>query len=161
MRAAREGESNTAARLALLAVSAVFAVSSWGCAFGEIHWKDPLKRGYSLELVQRKYTELVRWSEFGKASSFVERDLRETYLSEAPSTRELRFTDYETGRVDIDPENGEATVQVTYLAYRPSSPIEIRVREVQQWSRAGVGNSWQVRPRFVDLESLALQSTAR
>jgi hypothetical protein len=119
-----------------------------GCAFGEFRWNDPLKRQFTLEDIQKQYTDYVRWNAFGKASVFVDPEVREAYLAGAPKIDELRFTDYESAPVTLDEEMGEATVEVTYSAYRPHSPIEIEVTEVQRWRRHGKGNYWLVRPTF-------------
>lgn len=125
------------------------------CAFGEFRWSDPLKRQFSLEDAQRQYTEYVRWSAFDKASRYVEPEMRDEYLANAPSTRELRFTDYEMKPVEIDDETGEATVEVTYFAYYPNSPIETQLKEVQHWRRLDKGNSWRVKPAFPQLADSA------
>lgn len=144
-------------RSAAVLTLATGIVALMGCAFGEVHWSDPLKRQYSLERAQDRYTELVRWSEFKKASAFLDPELRDAWLADMPSLRKLRFTDYETGAVDIDDETGEATVLVTYFAYAPSSPIETEIVETQKWYRASVSNDWRVRPSFEGLDRLAMR----
>lgn len=128
-----------------------------GCAFGEIHLDDPFNRGYTLREAQRKYTEYVRWSEFKKAAGFVQEEWRDAFLKDAPSMKELRFTDYEIGQVDIDDETGESKVEVTYYAYQPSSPLEITIVETQHWRRDSIANDWAVRPVFAGLDKLALR----
>jgi hypothetical protein len=130
---------------AVLCASVLLAL---GCAFGELRWNDPLKRRFTLEDTQREYTDYVRWSAFDKASVYVEPEAREQYLAGAPKIDELRFTDYEFNPVTLDEEMGEATVEVTYSAYRPHSLIEIEVTEVQRWRRHGKGNNWMVTPTF-------------
>ena len=128
-----------------------------GCAFGEINIMDPFNRGYSLREAQHKYTEYVRWSEFKKAANFVEDDLRDAFLRDAPTLKELRFTDYEVGQVEIDDETGESTVEVTYYAYQPASPLEITIVETQHWRRDTIANDWMVKPVFEGLDHLALR----
>ena len=124
-----------------------------GCAFGEIRWTDPLQREISLEDAQHRYTVLVRWSNFEEAAKFVEPDLREDYLAGLPGFRELRFTEYESEPVRVDEERASATVDVTYYAYTPTSPIEQKVSETQEWSRQpALGNRWFVRSTFHGLE---------
>ena len=147
------------ARVMLFTVA--LASAGLGCAFGEIYWGDPLKRQYSLEIAQQRYTQLVRWSEFKKAAAFVDPAQRDRYIQEAPSLRQLRFTEFESGPVDIDEESGTATVDVTYYAYQPSSPIEVPIREKQEWFRTNISNNWRVRPSFEGLEDLALNQAAR
>jgi hypothetical protein len=139
------------------ALVALVTLPGLGCAFGEINLKDPFNRGYSLREAQRKYTEYVRWSEFKKAADFVDHEMRDSFLREAPTVKELRFTDYEIGMVDIDDETGESTVEVTYYAYQPASPLEITIVETQHWRRDTIGNDWMVKPIFEGLEDLALR----
>ncbi len=145
--------SSLTATLALVALLG----SAMGCAFGEIYWNDPLKRGYSLREAQHRYTSLVRWSKFSEAAAYVDEQERQRFVQQALTTEVLRFTDYTSGPVDIDDETGTATVKVTYFAYQPSSPMEIEIRETQEWSRAGVSNDWQVKPTFSGLEKLVMQ----
>jgi hypothetical protein len=125
-----------------------------GCAFGDVNPKDPFKRKYSLSEAQHQYTQLVRWSEFTKASNYVHEDVKSDFVNNAPSLRELRFTDYETGPLDIDSETGAASIDVTYYAYRPTNPLEITITETQYWARDGITNNWKVKPRFEGLEEL-------
>ena len=139
----------------------VLAGVGLGCSFGTIYWGDPLKRQVSLQEAQKRYTTLVRWSEFDKASAFVDPELREAYRQNAPSLRELRFTDYESEPSEIDEETGTATIEVTYYAYTPSSPIEISIREIQEWYRANLSNHWLVRPRFEGLNKLVSSRPGR
>lgn len=147
----------TIRRLSIWIALAVLSASAllWlGCAFGEIDWTDPLKRRFTLEDAHRNYTEYVRWSAFDKASRYVEPEVREEYLSLAPSLQELRFTDYELNPVEIDEETGEATLEVTYLAYQPNSAVEIPIKETQHWRRRGAANNWLVTPSFSNLPPL-------
>ena len=146
----RSARARTRLLLALaLASVAVLA----GCAFGEIRWKDPLQRELTLEEAQERYTLFVRWSEFEKASAFVDPERREDFLAQLPSFRELRFTDYESERLRFGEEGG-TTVSVTYFAYTPTSPLVVTIHETQEWYREpGVGNHWRVRPAFRGLDA--------
>jgi hypothetical protein len=147
---------NHSSLIAALALVALLG-SALGCAFGEIYWSDPLKRGYTLREAQHRYTELVRWSKFSEAVAFVDQEERQRFMQQAPTVEVLRFTDYTTGPVDIDDETGTSTVKVTYFAYQPSSPVQIEIRETQEWARPGAGNDWQVKPTFSGLEKLVMQ----
>lgn len=129
-------------------LSAFALLGSLGCAFGEIYWSDPLKREYSLQEVQKRYTDLVRFSQFDQASQFVDSEVRKDFVANAPDWKEIRFTDYESEPIDIDEETGRAIIKVTYTAYRSNSPIEEELVETQEWFRVNVMNSWQVRPTF-------------
>ncbi|MCG8588155.1 MAG: hypothetical protein MJE66_02610 [Proteobacteria bacterium] len=126
-------------------VAALLCVATAGCTFGEFHFSDPLGREVSLEESQNQYTLLVRWSEFDRASSYVDPERREDFLASMPSFRHMRFTEFESGPVDID-EDGNAVVKVTYYGYTVDSPFEVPVLEIQEWYRDG--GTWLVRPRF-------------
>ena len=93
----------------------------------------------------------MRWSAFDKASRYVDAEARDEFMTWAPSIRDLRFTDYEMNPFEIDEATGEATIEVTYYAYRLNSPIETSVKEVQQWRRQDKTNSWMVTSAFSDL----------
>jgi len=129
---------------------------TFGCAFGEVRWDDPLQREISLEDAQQRYTVLVRWSDFEKAAKFVEPEERDAYLTNFPDFRNLRFTEYESDRVTVDPSKSTSTIAVTYYAYTPASPIEMKVVETQEWYRhPGLGNHWYVRSTFSGLDAIA------
>jgi hypothetical protein len=136
------------------AILVALAAASWlGCAFGEWRPDDPMRRRYSLELIQHDYTQLVRWSEFERAAAYVDPEVRDDFLRSAPDARSVRFTEAESGAIDLDDEMKSATVEVTYYAYAAASPIEVKVTEKQEWTRAD-GNNWKVRPTFVGLDAL-------
>ncbi|MEZ4330573.1 MAG: hypothetical protein R3F35_02390 [Myxococcota bacterium] len=126
-----------------------------GCANGEFRPTDPFDRGISFSEAQHRYTVLIRWSEFQKAKAFVVEADRETFLSDMKGLKDARFTDYESEDVELDEEKRTATVRVTYTAYLPSSPYEVQIVEVQEWSRDGVGNDWRVHSRFEGMPSVA------
>ncbi len=139
--------------LALLSVMS----GSVGCAFGEIYWTDPLKREFSLSEIQKRYTALVRFGAFTKASKFVDPELVDQFVSDFPSQGDLVFTDHESERIDFgeDGERDSATVRVTYSAYYTHSPVVFEIVEIQHWYREGVTNDWRVRPEFDGLEKFA------
>jgi hypothetical protein len=122
-----------------------------GCAGGEIRLKDPFDREYSLDMLQHRYTVLIRWSDFQKAKSFVAKDEQDAFLERMKVFEEARFTDYESDPVELDDELQKATVKVTYTFYLPSSPFELEVHEIQEWTRDGMRNAWQVHSIFEDL----------
>ena len=116
---------------------------------------DPLDREISLEDAQRRYTVLVRWSDFERAVKYVDPELRDDFMEKLPSFRELRFTEYDSEPVEMDEGRQTATVEVTYYAYSPTTPMEMEVRETQEWYRdQGVANNWHVRPTFEGIEAL-------
>ena len=141
----------TASALPLLATLLAGLVST-SCYFGEVYVNDPFGREYSLTETQLRYTSLVRWSSFHKAARYVAPEAREDFVALAPPMKQFRFTDFETGPIDLDDETGEATVKVTYKGYSTISPFEVEVHETQHWKRSGIGNNWQVTPKFDDLD---------
>lgn len=136
-----------ASALALLALA--------GCANGEFRPTDPFDRSISFSEAQHRYTVLIRWAEFQKAKAFVAEDEREAFLELTKSLKEARFTDYESEEAELDEERRTATVHVTYTAYLPSSPYEVEISEVQEWSRDGAGNDWRVRSTFAGVPNVA------
>jgi len=143
--------------VSVLAATLVALIGGLGCAFGEVYWSDPLKREYSLGEVQKRYTGLVRFGAFVRASKFVDPELAENFVSLFPSRGDLVFTDHESERIDFA-DNGKrnnATVKVRYSAYYTHSPVVIEIVEIQHWYREGPSNNWLVRPEFQGLETFA------
>ena len=137
------------------------ALTSVGCAFGEIRLSDPLDRQVSLEEAQDRYTVLLRWNDLTKASAFVDPKMRDDFMKMVPNFRDLRFTEYDSATADIG-EDGTATVEVTYYVYSPSSPIETTITETQVWYRDSGGNNyWHVRPSFNGIDKLVTSNNAR
>ena len=126
-----------------------------GCANGEFRPKDPFDRGLSFEESHHRYTVLIRWSDFQKAKAFVVENGRERFVADMKPFKRARFTDFESEEVQLDSEKNTATVSVTYTLYLPSSPYELEIVEVQEWSREGVGNSWHVSSHFEGLPTMA------
>ena len=111
---------------------------------------DPMGRKYSLENAQRQYTEAIRWGQFEKAGAFVSPEVREEFHTFSGAFERIRITDYEVGRIILDEEKKNATVQVTYRGYRNGAFVEKPLREVQEWYREN-GNEWWVRPQMSSL----------
>jgi hypothetical protein len=144
---------NRIAALSLVVAVALGAVSSVGCSFGEVYLTDPFLRQASLEEIQKHYSSLVRWSAFNKAAKYVDPEARDAFLEKAPDMKHFRFSDYESGPVDVDDETGMATVKVTYFGYSTRNPFEVEIVETQVWKRASIANDWQVTPEFDGLDS--------
>lgn len=147
----------SAARLRTTGLFTLLLVVSMtlGCAFGEIRITDPFDRQLSFDESQRRYTVLVRFSEFQKAKEFVAEDHRAEFVSTMKSLEDARFTDFESESVELDQEKQAATVQVTYTIYTPSLPYEVEVGETQVWSRDGITNHWTVVSTFEGLSRFA------
>ena len=132
---------------ARIAISGVLLLS-FGCLATLA--SDPMGRKYSLENAQRQYTEAIRWGQFDEAAAFVVPELREEFYSFTEALEEIRFTDYEIGRINLDEEKKNATVKVTYHGFREGAFVEKPLREVQEWTRES-GNDWWVRPQISSL----------
>ena len=135
--------------IALLVVS----MFGFGCAFGELRFNDPLDREYSLESMQKRYTDLVRFSNFEAAADYVDREQQQAYLAGFPRDDALRFLDYESQPVHINLELTHALVRVVYTAYSPWTLMQVEIVEHQEWRRPkGIANAWTVRSEFKGLE---------
>lgn len=143
------------APLPLLLIVFAIATSALGCAFGEFRPNDPFDREWSLEQAQHRYTTLVRFGDFDRASEFVAEDEREAFMDRMDALDEARFTDYDSDPVELDEEMQTATIEVVYTIYTPSIPFEFEVTETQVWSRDGLTNNWRVRTLFEGLQNLA------
>jgi hypothetical protein len=90
----------------------------------------------------KRYTRLMRFTDFDRARSFVAPDARQAFHARTDSLRDIHFTDYAVQEI----ENGKtsATVTVQYTGYRSSSPVVITFSEEQLWELAD--NTWTVRP---------------
>ncbi len=110
---------------------------------------DPDGRENSLEEIQRKYTQLIRWGEIERASVFVDPTQREGFLSYTDAFESIRITDFDTGELAFDEEAETATVEVTYHAYSLITMLEKKIRANQEWYREeGLENSWRVQPEL-------------
>lgn len=123
-------------------------LASTGCVLiGEL--ADPTGRQKSLEDSQKRYTELVRWGQLERASEYVDPKLREEYLNHAAAFAKIRFTDFESGRLQFDEGNETATAIVVYHAYSLTTLLEKRIRENQHWYRdKETFSGWRVRPQL-------------
>jgi hypothetical protein len=98
-------------------------------------------RGVMFRDTQRRYTQLMRFTEFDKAGHFVVPEERDSFRATTKALGDLRFSDYQVQDVETAGDTG--TARVSYTGYRVSSPIVVTFVEEQQWERTG--DSWQVR----------------
>jgi hypothetical protein len=103
---------------------------------------DPMGYRAAFDDIQRQYMQAIRWGEIEKASSFVDPSLREAFLAQQPALENLRITDFAIGEVTYDSDTAQVTV--TYEGYSLDSFVERKIREEQNWHRAG-GTHWLVR----------------
>lgn len=124
-----------AARGLVLALAALAAACS---TFG-----DPLHREDDFKDSQRKFTQFVRWGNIQGATLYLVEEQQEEFLALAPQLSDVRFTDYEILRVDLEDDMKSATVDVIYTGYTLSSPIARTMRLHQIWKRDDEGD-WKV-----------------
>ncbi len=105
-------------------------------------------RTVDFEDAHKRYTRLIRWSDFDKAKEFVALDEQEAFTEHTRALGNVRFMDYDIVSVDLDPEAKEATVVVSYSAYRRSAPAAVAIEEEQKWWRDEEENAWRVRSKF-------------
>jgi len=134
---------------AIRSLALVALLGQLSCASSFI---DPTGRLTSLEEIQHKYTQLVRWGELRRAALFVEPDVVEEFLSYQPYFEDIRITDVDEEEVALDPSEDTASVTVTYHAYSYRTLEEKRFIETQKWTRYdGVKNVWMVRPELAQI----------
>ena len=122
-------------RVAILVLGSALAVQSMGCA-------TLTDQNTMFHDSQKRYTRLMRFTDFDRARSFVAPDARQEFHARTDSLRDIHFTDYEVQ--EIENSRTSATVTVRYTGYRSSSPIVITFSEEQLWELAD--NTWTVRP---------------
>ena len=112
---------------------------------------DPLDRRGAFEDTQTKFTQYVRWGKFEQASRFVDPEIRAEFMSYAPEFSDLRFSEYEITRIDIQEGVRSASVDVRVTAYRLSMPFERSVALTEEWNRDEATGLWTVK---VDIRKL-------
>lgn len=133
--------SHRALRNALLAVTSASVLVAIGCATTRTRTTD-------FEDAHKRYTQLIRWSDFEHAREFVPIEEHESFSEQTRALGPVRFIDYDILSVDLDPEAREATVLVSYSAYRRAAPTAVAIEERQEWSRDEEQGAWRVRSSF-------------
>lgn len=126
-------------RAAMIVLSSCVVLGTLGCATltdQKVMFKD----------TQRRYTRLMRFTDFDKARAFVAADAKEEFRQTTAELGNLRITDYEIEEFESDGKVGTATVQ--YSGFRPTSPTVVTLSEEQHWEL--VGNTWTVRPTLAE-----------
>jgi hypothetical protein len=147
--------NSTSLRALFAALVLAFGASGLGCADGEFRLGDPFDRELTLTESQHRYSVFVRWADFEKARSFVADEDRDAFMATMKVLETAHFTEWDSEPVDIDAEKQSATVRVTYTLYTASTPYELEIVEIQEWTRNGAGNNWSVYSTFEGLQQLA------
>jgi hypothetical protein len=124
---------------ASIVLSGSIAVAALGCAT----FTD---QGAMFKESQRRYTSLMRYTDFDSARAFVAPDSKADFKRTTVALRDIRFTDYEIQEIETNGKVGTVTVQ--YSGYRASSPTVVTLSEEQHWELAG--NAWVVRPTLAE-----------
>jgi hypothetical protein len=131
----------TGTRLARRACLVALLALASGCHM--VNLTDPMHREDVFNDAMRTFTQYMRWGNLSGAAKFVVDEQQEEFLALAPQLSEVRFTDYEILRQDLNEERTEATVDVVLTGYLLSSPISRTMRLEQKWKRTG-GSDWRV-----------------
>lgn len=128
---------NRELRTGILATALILATGALACA----------TNGSSavLEDHLRRYNQYIRWSDYDRASQFVDPELQADFRARGDAMSGVRFTDYEVRRFDVDHETEEAHVEVWYTAYHTRHLVEVAFVEEQDWARDEVTGAWRVR----------------
>ena len=112
-------------------------------ALGCVNLDDPFGSETDFRLIQKHFTQYVRWGKVREAAEFVVPEQRDDFLALGPDLTDIRFTDWETLSLQYGGETARAEVQLR--GYRLSVPVERTVRLNQDWSKAEETGAWQVR----------------
>lgn len=104
---------------------------------------DPFNRESDFKLIQKHFTQYVRWGKVREAAEFVVPDQREEFLALGPDLTDIRFTDWEI--LTLEYEEKSARVSVQLRGYRLTTPVERIVPLVQNWEKVEDTGKWQVR----------------
>jgi hypothetical protein len=131
----------TGIRLAARAFAIALLALASGCHM--VSFKDPMHYEDSFNDDMRKFTQFLRWGNFNGAALYVVEEQKDEFLALAPELSDVRFTDYEILRQDLNEERNAATVDIVLTGYRLSSPISRSVRLHQEWKRIST-TEWRV-----------------
>jgi hypothetical protein len=104
---------------------------------------DPFGHESDFRLIQKHFTQYVRWGKVREAAEFVVPDQRQEFLALGPDLTDIRFTDWEIVTLEYLDESAKVDVQLR--GYRLTMPIERRVHLLQDWTKDEKTGAWQVR----------------
>lgn len=120
-------------------------------ALGCVNLGDPFGHESDFRLIQKHFTQYVRWGKVREAAEFVVPEQRQDFLALGPDLTDIRFTDWETLSLDYAGETARAEVQLR--GYRLSVPVERIVRLSQAWSKTEDTGVWRVRLELAALRA--------
>jgi hypothetical protein len=140
---------------ALLLAATTVAPGCWFVSYGKI---DPLSSGAAFDDAQRRFTQLVRWGQWEKASEMVAPDSRSRFAEVMKSLSDVRFTDWEIVQLEMGEGFHTAHVVVRVAGYRESTLTHHEARMAQEWERKdGISSHWIVRPALDEVQGAFAQ----
>jgi hypothetical protein len=118
----------------------------FSCAFlalACVNPADPFGNESDFRLIQKHFTQYVRWGKVREAAEFVVPEQRQEFLALGPDLTDIRFTDWEIVTLEYLKESAKVDVQLR--GYRLTMPIERRVHLLQDWNKDPETGAWQVR----------------
>lgn len=125
--------------LRTLALVSIAGLGALGCA----NVSDP---ALMFQETQRRYTHLMRFTDYERAGRFVAPDERSSFRERTAALGDLRFTDFEVREIENLGET--ATAEVQYVGYRASAPVVVTFVEQQSWER--LDGAWVVRSTIAE-----------
>lgn len=129
---------------------ALATITMSGC----VYWLDP---GWASERGRRSAVSAaaeafghdLRWGRVAEAALALEPGARDDFVRVATALqRELRFSDFELQSVELGPDKGEASVDVSFGLYRIASISEKGFRERQHWRYDRELRRWLLTPNL-------------
>lgn len=108
-----------------------------------VNLSDPFGHEDDFRMIQKRFTQYVRWGKVREAAAFVVPEQREEFLALGPDLTDIRFTDWET--LTLEYQGEKARVDVQLRGYRLTTPVERIVLLVQDWEKVEKTGAWQVR----------------
>jgi hypothetical protein len=104
---------------------------------------DPFGNESDFRMIQKHFTQYVRWGKVREAAEFVVPEQRQEFLALGPDLTDIRFTDWEIVTLEYQEESAKVDVQLR--GYRLTMPIERRVHLLQDWKKDAETGAWTVR----------------
>ena len=123
----------------VVAAALVACLGALGCAT----IADP---ALVFEVSQRRYTQLMRYTDFEHAAHYVAPDDHLGFRERTAALGDVRFTDY--ALIDVEQTGSTAKAQVQYTGYRASDPIVVSFVEEQDWQWEG--GAWLVHSHIAE-----------
>ena len=91
---------------------------------------DPWGNESDFRLIQKHFTQYVRWGKVREAAEFVVPEQRQEFIALGPDLTDIRFTDWEIVTLEYAEESAKVDVQLR--GYRLTIPVERTVHLLQE-----------------------------